>query len=177
MCNLFIQATILLFVLLFSATGVAATPSRLSCRTESSIETGFLAAHNVVRSAHGAGPLVWSSELAQKAQEWASGCQLKQSRGSLGPYGENLAAAAGPGGFSVESAVQVWIDDALDYDPSHPTYNHFTQVVWKSSTELGCAVASCDGIFDAGLGKATYYVCEYNPPGNVVGQAPLNVQV
>lgn len=24
-----------------------------------------------------------------------------------------------------------------DYDPVNPTYNHFTQVVWKSTTDLG----------------------------------------
>jgi hypothetical protein len=36
--------------------------------------------------------------------------------------------------------------------------------------ELGCAVASCDGIFDPVYGKAQFYVCEYAPPGNYAGQ-------
>lgn len=57
-----------------------------------------------------------------------------------------------------------------DYDSSNPTYSHFTQMVWKGTTELGCAIALCDGIFDASFGKASYMVCEYNPPGNVIGQ-------
>lgn len=30
-----------------------------------------------------------------------------------------------------------------EYDPNNPTYSHFTQVVWKSTTQLGCAVANC----------------------------------
>lgn len=58
------------------------------------------------------------------------------------------------------------------YDPTHPSYLLFTQVVWKSTTQLGCAVSSCDGIFDRALGPAALYVCLYDPVGNVIGQAP-----
>jgi hypothetical protein len=39
-----------------------------------------------------------------------------------------------------------------DYDPKNPTYSHFKQVVWKSTTQVGCAVATCSGIFDASAG-------------------------
>jgi len=39
-----------------------------------------------------------------------------------------------------------------DYDPKNPTYSHFTQVVWKGTTQVGCAVATCSGIFDASYG-------------------------
>ena len=55
-------------------------------------------------------------------------------------------------------------------DPAHPTFTHFTQMVWKNTTELGCGVASCSGIFDKKFGPATYHVCLYNPVGNVIGQ-------
>ncbi len=29
------------------------------------------------------------------------------------------------------------------YNPNHPLPSHFTQVVWKAITQLGCAVATC----------------------------------
>ena len=42
----------------------------------------------------------------------------------------------------------------------------FTQVVWKSSTKLGCGLS---------LGKDVYAVCYYSPEGNVNGQFAQNV--
>lgn len=37
---------------------------------------------------------------------------------------------------------------------------HATQILWKSTTQLGCAVASCS---DDGV-PYTVLVCQYNPP-------------
>ena len=41
---------------------------------------------------------------------------------------------------------------------------HYTQLVWKNTTEVGCAKVTC--------GNQTIWVCNYNPPGNYVGQKP-----
>ncbi|KDQ16639.1 hypothetical protein BOTBODRAFT_172759 [Botryobasidium botryosum FD-172 SS1] len=72
------------------------------------------------------------------------------------------------------AASALWADEAAEYDPAIPKYSHFTQMVWKSTTQMGCAVAYCDGI--SGPGKGAYHVCQYSPPGNVMGQFPENVQ-
>lgn len=149
----------------------------------------FLAGHNIVRAAHNAPLLTWSGELALKAAIWANMCQFKHSNGllSYNPYGENIVAATGD--FSIPAAMGTFVQDAgmklylanffltkhsksADYNPANPTYTHFTQVVWKTTTQLGCAVSKCDGIFDRSFGKATLYVCLYNPAGNVIGDAP-----
>ena len=58
------------------------------------------------------------------------------------------------------------------YNPNNPQPSHFTQVVWKSTKTVGCAVQTCNGIFDPTYGPAKYYVCEYSPAGNVLGQFP-----
>jgi len=136
----------------------------------------WLDAHNTARANHGASPLTWSDELASDALRWASGCVFKHSGGTLGRFGENLAAQTGS--MTPAQAVQMWMDEVGDYDPSNPQPSHFSQVVWKGSSQLGCTIYACesDKIFPGTTGSAYYGVCEYNPPGNVIGQFPQNVQ-
>ncbi|EMD41805.1 hypothetical protein CERSUDRAFT_110367 [Gelatoporia subvermispora B] len=136
----------------------------------------YLADHNTVRAQHGAAPLTWNNTLADKAQQWANGCVFQHSGGTLGPFGENLAAGTGSS-YGIDAAIQSWTSEVSQYDPSNPQPSHFTQVVWKATTEVGCAVQTCNGIFDPSFGPAQYFVCEYFPQGNVVGEFPQNVQV
>jgi len=105
----------------------------------------------------------WSDELASKAQEWANKCVFQHSGGALGPFGENIAA----GQTSMTQAVTDWTtNEAGQYDPSNPQASHFTQVVWKATTTVGCAVQDCNlSIFNGN--KAQFWVCEYSPQGNV----------
>jgi len=134
-----------------------------------------LAGHNSIRAQHGAADLTWNDTLASEAQQWANGCVFKHSGGSLGPFGENLAAGTGPT-YGIPDAIKSWTDEVSEYDPGNPQPSHFTQVVWKATTQVGCAVQSCSGIFPNSDSKARYYVCEYAPPGNVIGHFPENVQ-
>ncbi|KAI9498220.1 CAP domain-containing protein, partial [Zychaea mexicana] len=113
--------------------------------------------HNSYRAKHSAPALTWSDTLASYAQDWADGCVFEHSQGK---YGENLAMGYG----DWEKAINAWYDEVSDYDFSNPGYSsgigHFTQMVWVDTTELGCAVSQCNG--------SPMYVCEYNPPGNIV---------
>jgi len=131
----------------------------------------YLSDHNTLRAAHGAAPLTWNNTLSAYAQNWANGCQFVHSHG---PYGENLAA--GTGDYSIASATGDWASEASQYNPANPVFSHFTQMVWKATTQVGCAVQSCGGIFPSSYGNAQYYVCEYYPPGNVEGEFAQNVQ-
>ncbi|GAA5985104.1 hypothetical protein JCM5350_000843 [Sporobolomyces pararoseus] len=125
--------------------------------------------HNRFRAAHNTPPLTWSQPLADAAYKWGSRCVFQHSQGAVGPYGENLAATAGYKTDIVTGAIQPWEAEAPQYDPANPVYSHFTQVLWRSTTQLGCAQVTCPAgsIFDAKYGPSTFYVCEYNPPGNV----------
>ncbi|KAJ7478391.1 PR-1 protein [Mycena latifolia] len=132
------------------------------------VSTGaYLQAHNSIRSQHGAAPLKWSNAAAAKAQQWADLCKFEHSGGKLGPLGENLAAGTGKD-FTIAQGVKSWTDEVSEYDPNNPQPSHFTQVVWKASTQLGCAVQTCNGIFPAKFG---YFV-----QGNVIGEFGANVQ-
>ncbi|KAG0173856.1 hypothetical protein DFQ28_002563 [Apophysomyces sp. BC1034] len=115
--------------------------------------------HNQMRAAHDAPPLKWSNTLASFAQSWSDKCVFKHS-GHKG-YGENLAY----GYPSWNTSITAWYDEYKLYNYNNPGYNsktgHFTQIVWKDTTEIGCGVTNCPG-----LGEL--YTCSYTPQGNIV---------
>lgn len=136
------------------------------------IDAGFakaiLDAHNEYRALHGSGDLSWAdgpySYVKNNADNYDCSGVLTHTHGQ---FGENLAAGYSDG----PSAVKAWYDEGDTYNYStHNEYNHFTQVVWKGSTQLGCAYKDCRA-----SGWGLYIVCEYNPVGNVIGQSPQNV--
>lgn len=89
----------------------------------------ILTAHNLARSSHGAAALTWNATVAATAKAWAEQCHWYH--GGHAGLGQNLAAAGGTGGSarqSGQSVVDAWMSEEKDYDPSNPTYSHFTQV-------------------------------------------------
>lgn len=133
----------------------------------------MLTLQNAKRSRHCAPPLTWSSTLAAAAQTWANGCSFDHSSNASRPnQGENLAW--GSGSFaSASSAVDRWYNESSKYNYSAPGFSsatgHFTQIVWKGSRQIGCAVAACRG--------QSFWVCRYSPAGNITnpGQFQQNV--
>jgi len=151
--------------------GSSGTSDASTSDTSQSDIDQYLSAHNTFRAQHGADPLTWNDTLASYAQNWVDACNFVHSGG---PYGENLAA--GTGDFGIAAAIKLWTDESSQYDANDPQPSHFTQVVWKSTTQVGCAVNGCNGIFDPSYGIAQYYTCEYSPPGNYIGEFAQNVQ-
>nr|GAT53746.1 predicted protein [Mycena chlorophos] len=133
----------------------------------------YLNGHNSVRAAHGANPLQWNNTLASKAQTWANKCTNTHSGGTLGPFG-------GTGDYNISSAINNWVTDPTEepaYNANAPVASHFTQIVWKASTQLGCAAQTCSHVKNFKHPNSHYYVCEFFPPGNVEGEFGRNVQV
>jgi len=52
------------------------------------------------------------------------------------------------------------------------TCGHYTQVVWRNSLRLGCGVKNCTTGSPFGGGAWQFWVCNYDPPGNISGQRP-----
>ncbi|KAJ7851926.1 CAP domain-containing protein [Mycena olivaceomarginata] len=148
-----------------TATPASPPPSETA---QSDVEL-YLNLQDMERSKHDAPNLVWNQTLTNAAQYWANGCIFEHSGGTLGHFGENLAA--GTGAYSISSAIQEWIQESDTYDPDDPQASHWTQVVWKATTDVGCAESTCGaGVIFPGFGPAQYYVCEYWPQGNVGGE-------
>lgn len=130
----------------------------------SQFEKEFLASHNDYRQQHGAPALKLSRDLSEAAQEWAEHL-LKIRALKHGCTGENLyfSSSSVPAEVSGKDAVGSWYSEIKDYDFSKPGFGfntgHFTQVVWKSSTEVGVGKATD--------GKMTFVVGRYSPPGNI----------
>ncbi len=152
-----------------TALNAAASPSQppASAPAPASEAQRFVAAHNAARAKHCARPLTWSPKLAAVAQQWANtlreqGCKFGHSGGT---YGENLAAGT-TGAMSPEAVVAMWYDEVKGYSFQQPGFSmqtgHFTQVVWRGTTQVGCGLTQCKG--------NDIWVCEYDPPGNWEGQ-------
>jgi len=124
----------------------------------------LLDAQNVYRANHGSPPLVLNDELNEGAQKWAE--HLAQIRTlqhtSDKSVGENLAWCSTS--MSPQAAADNWYNEIKDYNFSNPGFTsgtgHFTQLVWKSSTEFGGGIAYDES-------GSAYIVGRYGPPGNI----------
>lgn len=80
------------------------------------------------------------------------------------------------------AAINAWAieDKYYHYSPTtgfSEKTGHFTQLVWKATTDVGCSVTDCSASNDGngtqgykkGDAQGWFLVCEYWPPGNVVG--------
>jgi uncharacterized protein YkwD len=129
----------------------------------------MLVLHNDLRAAVKAPALVWSDQLATAAQEWANSLIAHGffQHSKLKKYGENLAEFRG-GKASAKQAFELWSSEVKNYDHKsnhcQGPCGHYTQAVWTQTKQIGCGVAR-------GAGREVW-VCEYNPPGNYVGQRP-----
>lgn len=149
---------------LLVALAVTAAPA-----SESSFVTGMLAAHNEIRARIDEPPLRWSDRLAARAQDWASHL-LRERQFYHRPhpvFGESLFDITG-GRATPDEVVGGWAAEVHDYNYRANTCRsvcgHYTQIVWANTREVGCAVAS-DRVREV-------WVCNYDPPGNWIGQRP-----
>ena len=149
---------------------VVATP----CAAQNSPQD-YVDLHNAARADVGVGPVSWDDNVAAFAQSYAAqrqgDCALEHSGGGPNGYGENLFWGSPGADWSASDAVNSWVSEKQFYD--HDTNScaadqvcgHYTQVVWRASTAIGCARAVCNN-------GGVFITCSYKPAGNVRGQSP-----
>ena len=147
-------------------TALAATAAPAS---DAPLVNEILAAHNEVRARVDVPPLRWSNRLAAHAQEWASHL-LRDRKFYHRPhpiFGENLFDIMG-GRATPDEVVRTWASEARDYsyraNTCRAVCGHYTQLIWSGTREVGCAIARDPG--------REVWVCNYNPPGNWIGERP-----
>lgn len=139
----------------------------------------LLTAHNRERAAAGIPALEWNDQLTASAEKWAD------HLGKTGAFehspdepgrpieGENLWAGT-RGYYTPEAMVGLWVAEKGDFKPGLFPANsrtgnvehvgHYTQLMWRRSTAVGCAVAQSR--------DEDVLVCRYSSAGNVTGERP-----
>jgi hypothetical protein len=165
----------------------------------STFESNILKLHNDAREKAGLQPLQYDKALAQKAQDWAEflksqeQCTLRHPINTQeeidmyipGNMGQNLYVGHGypVSPANAEAAVTGWYNECKDYSPPAPTeqipknfdaVGHFTQLMWKDSKKLGCAIVDCpkqmtDSNNNVVEAKGNIIACNYDK-GNIGGQ-------
>ncbi|OQE38679.1 hypothetical protein PENCOP_c008G02728 [Penicillium coprophilum] len=154
----------------------------------SSYQESVLHYHNIHRSVHSVDALTWSTDLEEAANTVASSCSYGHDtsvKSASGSYGQNIAY-----GYDKPDVGEKIISDMMYtreapnfeglYGQASPdmsnfaSWGHFSQIVWKGTTQVGCATVSCSDLKNIG-GPAPYTVCNYGAPGNVGGAYAENV--
>ena len=136
----------------------------------------MLANHNKARQDVGVAALELDEALNRQALAYAeemarTGMFQHSPRDQRVGQGENLWAGT-EAAFSYERMAGAWIDEKRFFTngafPDVSTtgnwqdVGHYTQIVWRDTTKLGCGIAT-------GLGR-DWLVCRYAPAGNIRGQ-------
>ena len=135
----------------------------------------LLAAQNHERALVGAPPLQWDPDLAAHAASYgpvlATIRHLVHSPREGRPGERENLAMAYHATHSPEQLVAMWTDEKRLLQPGlFPAVSrtgqwedvaHYTQMVWPTTTRVGCAIFAADW---------DYLICRYSPPGNIDGK-------
>lgn len=131
--------------------------------------SAILNSTNTYRTEHNASSVRWNNTLADFASSYLKSNTVCKFAHSGGPYGENIAM----GYQNATAAVEAWGDERKDYNFGKGDFTegtgHFTQLVWKDTTDVGCGTTLCGD-------RGWFLACEYWPRGNVIGDFKDEVQ-
>ncbi|KAI1289719.1 Golgi-associated plant pathogenesis-related protein 1 [Halotydeus destructor] len=140
--------------------------------TTAQFQQQSLQAHNKYRKTHGSPALTIDQGLVtyatKRARTMASTCKFEHDAQGRG---ENLYKYSSQNAVDGATPVAGWYNEIKVYNYAKPGFSmatgHFTQVVWKATTKVGCGQASSK--------CGTFVCCNYLPAGNMQGQFEKNV--
>jgi hypothetical protein len=166
-----------------SRLGLRALDAKKSCKSPdktampvetSPLATTILAVHNAERAEVGVPPLQWNLQLEMEATAYAkqlasTGRLVHAPREGRGIERESLQKGLiGRGG---DQLLHNWVNEKRDFHPGlfpnvctgdWPQCAHYTQMIWPTTTDLGCGIAPGGGFL--------WLVCRYSPGGNKDGK-------
>ncbi|KAG7384525.1 hypothetical protein PHYPSEUDO_002513 [Phytophthora pseudosyringae] len=108
----------------------------------------------------------WEADLATKAASTAAKCSAATGKGV-----NAFQSSATNASLALGEAIQQWVVEtgvstittmaqpgSSGLDVGTGVYNSYSQILWASTTGVGCATATCSG--------GELVVCEYSPAGN-----------
>ncbi|WP_246450255.1 CAP domain-containing protein [Sphingomonas rhizophila] len=145
-------------------------------RADRELRRAALSVHNDARREFGVAPLAWNQRLADAAETYARRMAATNvyrhdsTPGRRKLMGENLWR--GPRGvFAYDVMISTMVDERRHFrGGAFPNVSrtgqwldvsHYTQIVWPTTTEVGCGLAS--------NARYDYFVCRYAPTGNKDG--------
>ena len=148
-----------------------------SAQPDAPVGAEILALHNHERQRVGVPAMGWDPALEAAAIAYAralaaSGRFAHSPREARIGQGENLWRGTA-GAYSTAEMVGSWTGErrlfragifpAVSANGKWADVGHYSQMIWRGSTRLGCGLASARG--------EDVLVCRYAPAGNVVGRA------
>ena len=135
-----------------------------------------LQCHNKYRAKHHSPPLKLNKDLCKIAQSYADKLlstrilHFSNNKYKGKDVGENLYKCDNGSPVTGEMATENWYSEIKNYDfkkDYQKDTGHFTQIVWKDTTDVGFGIANKNSIY--------YVVAYYFPPGNFLGKYADNV--
>ncbi|BAE56831.1 unnamed protein product [Aspergillus oryzae RIB40] len=136
---------------------------------------------------HSASSLEWDASLEASAQTLAARCVYQHDTTiNGGGYGQNIGYGVSSEKIG-EMITNLMYNNEMGYfealygeaNPSMDNFDawgHFSQIVWKGTTHVGCATVTCNSLGNVDSSVAVpFTVCNYSPAGNYAGEYADNV--
>jgi pathogenesis-related protein 1 len=144
-------------------------------------------ARNSIRYATSMPLMEWSSAVASEVATWVKKCDQStpwsdpNAGFNLG-FGDDSQAWAVANGWVSQISNYTYTDSTCTTSSEAPAVcgacttgnfkycNSYLQIIWASSTSIGCAKAQCSGSTPGST--TTWVICGYSPRGLIANQAP-----